>query len=378
MRQRKKSRDGIRLYQPSRKESHTAYRKSDRALLAAVRLAAVWFAAASWWTGFTSVFPMEVDTAYLYACISLEAAVLTLLFNLPVSAAGKSGIFALLCAGAVFWIRRHMEAAAGVINSAANAFLSVWKPEADLYHVPAVPVPELAVMTGLFLAPLLMIWSASLHVRKGKFFSVLLIFSPAVLSLAVIVVPPEQSCWFLILSCGFFCSVYKCNNGQSAFVNGVTAVCILGVLTGVSVLAGRILEQYKEPPDGFYMETRESIRTNWIDPLQDSIQEAQKNARREKEEKEQAPGETVSSDETQNPDDADPPVERDTPDRPEPAQTLEPDVNTVEGGLENPLVQEASPAEDEGTESGGGRADGLPDLNALSRFRPDEIGRAHV
>ena len=166
MRQRKKSRDGIHLYQPSRKESHTSHRKRYVFLLAAVRLAAVWSAAAAWWKSLTSVFPMEVDSVYLYASLFLLTAVLTLLWNIPVRMIGKIIIFVLLCGGAVFWIRLHMDAAAGVVHSAANAYLSVCKPDANLYPVQAVPASGLAVMTGLFITPLLLIWSVSLSTRK--------------------------------------------------------------------------------------------------------------------------------------------------------------------------------------------------------------------
>lgn len=380
VRQRKKSRDGIYLYQPSRKESHTSYRKRHVFLLAAVRLAAVWSAAAAWWKSLTSVFPMEVDSVYLYISLFLLTAVLTLLWNIPVRVIGKIMILVLLCGGAAFWIRLHMDVAAGVINSAANAYLSVCKPDAALYPVQAVTASRLAVMTGIFMVPLLLIWSVSLSIRRGKVLSVLLLLAPAVLSLVVAKVPSELSCWLLILSGGFFSSVYSCKSGQAAFVNGMAAACILGLITGFAQLASRPLEQYKEPPDGFYAETRVYIRTKWIEPAGDYIQEVQemekarKEAAKREHEEEQTPGETDSLDETKDPDETDRPDEAQTSeDPPDTAQTPEPEVNTVAGGLEHPLFKDegGQPDDNGGADSQGGSAAGFPDLNSLSHFQPD-------
>ncbi len=122
------------------------------------------------------------------------------------------------------------------------------------------------------------------------------------------------------------------------------------------------------------------IRTKWIEPAGDYIQEVQemekarKEAAKREHEEEQTPGETDSLDETKDPDETDRPDEAQTSEEPpDTAQTPEPEVNTVAGGLEHPLFKDegGQPDDNGGADSQGGSAAGFPDLNSLSHFQPD-------
>lgn len=285
MRQHKISRDGIHIYRSHEQQQHTRPAQTNRFLLAALQLTAVLFLAAAWWENLTSVFPISVDTFCLYCVLFFYTAVLTFLWNMPLRFAGKLILLALLGAAAGCWIWRHLDAAVNVINSAANAYLSVCLPRYSLYPVTPVSDVHMAVMTGLFLMPLLLIWSLSLHIHRERVFSMLLLLAPATLSLITIHVPSELSCWLVILSGVFFCFIYKCKNGRAAFVNAAAGACILAVIAGISVFASRPLERYKQSSDGFYAETRVYIQTRWIAPVTDYIKDAQENRRRKNDSK---------------------------------------------------------------------------------------------
>ncbi len=293
MKERKNIRDGIAFYSPKGPKLYTTKREPHPFLLAAVQLLAVWFLAFSWWQSLTSAFPMDADAPRLYLFCFLFTAILTVLWNSPLRRLWKCSILLLLFCLAGAWIWRHLEAAMNVINLTANAYLAVRRPDADPYPIQPIPDPEMAFMFALFLLPLLLIWSLILHLRKGKIFAYLLLLAPAAWILAETLVPSELSCWLVLLSGGIYGSVCGCREGRGALFKGLSSACILALLILLSSFTSRPLEDYKEPSDGLYARTRETIETEWIKPLQDSYNQA----KAEREEKKQLAWETSSKQE---------------------------------------------------------------------------------
>lgn len=392
MRRQKISRDGIQIYRSSRQQTHTTTKPSRRFLLAAVQLPAVWFLAASWWMNLTSIFPIQADTLRLYCTLFFFTAILTFLWNMPLRIPGKIIILAVLCGIAGCWIRLHVDAAVNIINSAANAYLSVCRPKANPYPVTTLPELHMAVMTGLFLAPLIILWSLSLHLNKGRVFSMLLLLTPAAFSLIINLVPSEASCWLVILSGGLFCAVYRCKNGRAAFVNGIAAACILAVIVGFSAFISRPLEQYKKPSDSLYAETRVFIQTKWITPARNYVKQAQE-SRHEKNDR----PDTDAADAVKNTAESDTPENADNPNngtkpadgqnQPGESSATLPDGQTIlpsdaivdipDHAVDAPLFSTDGNSNDGSLENNGSavnagsRADGFPDLNSLTHFQPD-------
>lgn len=410
MKERKKIRDGITLYSPAnpnvypQSPVHTA--TSDRAggrrtaryaeknrpypfLLAAVHVPAVWFLALSWWQCLTGVFPIDTDTPRLYFLCFLFTAVLTAVCNAPLRRLGKFTILLLLFCLAGTWIWRHTEAAVNVINMTANAYLAVRRPNANPYPIQPVPDPEMAVMFALFLLPLLLVWSLVLHLRKGQLMAYLLLLAPAAFILAETLVPTELSCWLLLLSSGIYGTLCGCRDGRAALLKGAASACILVLLISLSAFASRPLEAHKEPSDGFYARTRETIETKWIRPLQDSYTQAKaKHEEKKRLARTSAPEHEQNQEQPQNPD-TDGSLSENDPARPEsnpavqdlaPETDIQPDF-AAEPSDDPPDGSQSANETDPGnagdlhigTSNGmlTASTDKFPDLNALSSFQPD-------
>lgn len=381
MKQRKKIRDGIGLYPPSNPKTHSFQKNPRPLLLAAVHLPAVWFLVFSWWQSLTSVFSIRTDTTRLYIICFCFTAILVSIWNAPLRVIVKCCVLLLLLCLAGSWIWRHPDAAFNVINLTANAYLAVCEPNANPYPIRPVSDSETALMFAIFLLPLLLIWSLMPHIRKGKLLSILLLLAPAAFILIKAQVPSELSCWLLLLSGAVYAAVCGCHEGHTALFKGTTAACMLLLLILLSASASRPLEQYKLPSDGFYAHTREFIRTGWIKPLQDSyIQaKAERDARKSALENEPAP-ENPDSDGPQSanaPSQAE--QEQDPPDSgPDTDTQADLSVEPSDDAPDTPLFPTGNDAQSTGntteqdsSHANNGTAENLPDLNALSHFRPD-------
>ncbi len=354
-------------------------------LLAAVQLPVVWFLAFSWWQSLTSVFPIRTDTARLYLISFFFTAILVFLWNAPLRAILKCILMLLLSCLAGTWIWKHTDAAVNVINLTANAYLEVCRPDANPYPIQPVSDVQTALMFAIFLVPLLLIWSLCLHIRKGKFFAILLLLAPAAFILIETKVPSEMSCWLLLLSGAVYGTVCGCREGRVALFKGVSAACMLAVLIFLSASGSRPLEQYKLPADGLYARTRESIATGLIKPIQDSYTQAKadRDAGKSTQENTTEPDksdtrdlqsgmETELPEQEQNPPDSGPDTDIQTdlsvePDQDAANEPLFPTGDDTQNNTEN--VENSSAQDSSGT--GGGSAGTFPDLNALSHFEPD-------
>lgn len=379
MKQRKKIRDGIGLYPPSNLQTHTSQKDPRPLLLAAVHLPAVWFLVFSWWQSLTSVFSIQTDTTRLYIICFCFTAVLVSIWDAPLRVIVKCCVLMLVLCLAGSWIWKHPDAAVNVINLTANAYLSVCEPNANPYPLRSVPDSETALMFAIFLLPLLLIWSLILHIRKGKFLSILLLLAPAALILIKAQVPSEMSCWLLLFSGAVYITVCGCREGHTALFNGTAAACMLLILILLSASASRPLEQYKLPLDGFYAHAREYIQTGWIKPLQDSYIQAKAERDAKKSASENEPA-------SENPE-PDGPQATNDPSQAEPEQAPPgsgPDTDTQaelsaepsDDAPDAPLFPTGNDGQStENTAgldpSGSGTAENLPDLNALSNFQPD-------
>lgn len=274
MKQPKKMRDGITLYPQPGKKVHSAREGNHSFLLSAVQVLTVCFLAFSWWQSLTSVFFIQTDTQRMYSACFFFAVFLAAVWNVPLHAAIK-GLFLAAAAGSgSFWIWRHLDRAVNVLNLTANAYLTVCQPDAVPYPVEPVPARQMAVMFAVYLIPLLLVWSLTLHIRRGRILGIFLLLAPAAFALIVAQVPSEKSCWMLLLSGAVYLSVCGCQEGRAAFAKGISCACIVTLFILLSAFGSRPLEQYKEPADGFYAHTRESIETRWIAPLQDAYAQA--------------------------------------------------------------------------------------------------------
>lgn len=379
MKQRKKIRDGIGLYPPSNLQTHTSQKDPRPLLLAAVHLPAVWFLVFSWWQSLTSVFSIQTDTTRLYIICFCFTAVLVSIWDAPLRVIVKCCVLMLVLCLAGSWIWKHPDAAVNVINLTANAYLSVCEPNANPYPLRPVPDSETALMFAIFLLPLLLIWSLILHIRKGKFLSILLLLAPAALILIKAQVPSEMSCWLLLFSGAVYITVCGCREGHTALFNGTAAACMLLILILLSASASRPLEQYKLPLDGFYAHAREYIQTGWIKPLQDSyIQaKAERDAKKSAPENEpasenpepdgpQATNDPSQAEQEQAPTDSGPDTDTQAELSVEPSDDA-PDAPLFPTGNDGQSTENTAGLDP----SGSGTAENLPDLNALSNFQPD-------
>ncbi len=373
MKQRKKIQDGIRLYPPPKPKT-----QPSPFLLAAVQLLAVWFLALSWWQSLTSVLSIQTDTIRLYTLCFLFTAIFAFIWNAPLRTAKKGIFLILLLCLAASWIQRHLDAAVNVLNFTANAYLAVQWPDASPYPIQPVPESQMALMFAMFLLPLLFIWSLLLHIRKGKLFAFLLLLAPAAFALIIAQVPSEISCWLLILSGAVYAAVCGCQEGRAALCKGSAAAAALALLVLLSASISRPLEHYKQPSDGFYARTRESIETGWIKPLQDSYAQMQA--------KIHTSGQTPQENDTTPENELTPENIPGSENEPIPENIPDPENGTMpetpnedaqsqnESGQEQNLpvfTPETNPSMDSSAGSSAGNADTFPDLNTLSYFQPD-------
>ncbi len=389
MKQRKKVRDGMILYPQPGQKAHTEPGQKHAFLLSAVQVLTVWFLAFSWWQSLTSVFPIRTDTLRMYLSCFFFTLFLVSVWNARLRAAIKGLIVVILAGIGGFFIWRHLDGAVNVLNFTANAYLSVCKPEASPYPIQPVPALQMAVMFAVFQIPLLLVWSITLRFRRGRLLGIILLLSPAAFALIVAQVPSEMSCWLVLLSGAVYLAVCGCKEGRSAFARGISCGCILAVLIFLSALGSRPLEPYKEPADGFYARTRESIETRWIEPLKDSyaLAKAEREAAREpiRRDQEQEPENNADWENRSHP------KEETDPEREQvPENSTDPEQNP-DGGQdvyrpstlsERDLPMEfsvetgnsgdgARPAGDGSFSGSSGGMDALPDLGALSYFQPD-------
>lgn len=384
MKQYKKIRDGIRLYSSSKSKTHISQAKTRPFLLAAVQLLTVWFLAFSWLESLTSIFPIQTDTTRVYIICFGFTAILVFLWNTPMRALLKCILFLLLSCLAGAWIWKHPDAAFNVINLTANAYLEVCRPNANPYPIRSVSDVQTALMFAIFLLPLLLIWSLILRIRKGKFPAMLLLLAPAAFILIETKVPSEKSCWLLLLSGAIYCTVCGCREGRAALFKGASAACVLTLLIFLSAFGSRPLEQYKLPSDGFYARTRESIKTGWIKPMEDSYTQAkaEREARKSAPENDREPEksdtddlqsdmETNQSEQEQNPPDSDPDTDMSADFSVEPVDAAEELLFPTGNDAGNDTENSGNDSSQDSSETGGGSADTFPDLNALSYFQPD-------
>lgn len=411
MKERKKIRNGITLYSKTDSKFYPQDRalrsESDQTgghrlirnplknrlhpfLLAGAQLAAVWFLMFSWWHCLTGVFPIEADTPRLYLLCFLFTAALTALWNAPLRRLWKFFLPLLFFCLAGVWIWRHQDGAVNVINLTANAYLSVRRPNANPYTIRPVPDPEMAFMFALFLLPLLFIWSLVLHLRAGKLTAYVLLLAPAGWILAETLVPSETSCWLLILSGGVYAAICGCRDGRAALLKGTASACVLALLISLSAFASRPLEACKEPSDGFYARTRETIETGWIQPLQDSYTQAKAEREEKKRLAREVPPEQEQPQNPEQPDadssgaKSDPPQPQEQPavPNPTPETDIQPEFSAESSG-DTPDGDTSQPSAENGLENAEalriGTSKGtvtvstakFPDLNALSHFQPD-------
>lgn len=411
MKQRKKIRDGIGLYPPSKPNTNFSKNTPRPFLLAAVHLPAVWFLAAAWWQCLTSVFPIPADTPRLYLICFCFTAILVLLWNAPMRLPVRLLLLALLACLAGVWVWKHTDAAVNVINLTANAWLEIRRPHANPYPLRPVPEFQVTLMFAMFLLPLLLLWSLILRIRKGAVFAILFLLAPAAWILIETKVPSEMSCWLLLFSGALYVTVCGCREGRAALLKGASAACMLALLILLSALISRPLESSKESADGFYARTREWINTGWIQPLQDSYTQAKANLEERKSAHENDPeSESSAPDDSQNtaePNPSDPeqapsdsgPDEENQPDysvEPAPDAADVPLFPTGDGttnpssqdtaqnaeNSENPFGQDSFGQDSSGqngfgqnSSGNGGSPDTFPNLNALSYFQPNTGSR---
>lgn len=415
MKQRKKVRDGITLYLQTGQKAHTEPGQKHSFLLSAVQVLTVWFLAFSWWQSLTSVFPVRTDTPRMYLSCFFFATFLVSIWNARLHAAIKGLILEILAGIGGFFIWSHLDGAVNVLNFTANAYLTVCRPEANPYPIQPVPAMQMAVMFAVFQIPLLLVWSFTLHIRRGRMLGLILLLSPAAFALIVAQVPSETSCWLVLLSGAVYLAVCGCREGRSALAKGISCACILAFLIFLSAFGSRPLEQYKEPADGFYAHTRESIETQWIVPLQESyaLAKAEREAAREPDRQNQE----MEREDSTEPENGDDPEDNPEPES-EDASGDNTDLENGDEADENTALEgdnsgeQADPGQDsdggqdgqdiyrpstrsEGnlpvefsveTENGGGSGlpagngpfsgnggepDSFPDMGALSYFQPD-------
>lgn len=362
MKQRKKVRDGITLYLQTGQKTHTEPGQRHSFLLSAVQVLTVWFLAFSWWQSLTSVFPVRTDAPRMYLSCFFFATFLVSVWNARLHAAIKGLILEILAGIGGFFIWSHLDGAVNVLNFTANAYLTVCRPEADPYPIQPVPTIQMAVMFAVFQIPLLLVWSFTLHIRRGRLLGLLLLLSPAAFALIVAQVPSETSCWLVLLSGAVYLAVCGCKEGRSAFAKGISCACILAFLIFLSAWGSRPLEQYKEPADGFYAHTRESIETQWLAPLQESyaLAKAEREAAREPDRQDQV----MEQDNSTEPENGDDPG-----DNIEPVSEDDSGDNTdLENGNEADENADLENGDDPGEQAD---PDSFPDMGALSYFQPD-------
>ncbi len=384
MKHQKQTRDGIRISHPTVSKSNIGQKHSQPVLLAVIHLLTVWFLASAWWQSLTSVFPIPADSLRVSVLLFFFAAAAVLLWNAPLHPGGKLLFLTVSCITAGFWIRRHMDAAAVVINSAANAYLAASAPDRDPYLVPTVSEPELILMCVLFLTPLVLLWSLCLRLHRGCVPAVILLLVPAASALIIGQVPSELSCWMVILSGGLFLAVFRFQNGRSALLCSVSAAGVLGLLVLVCAGGSRPIESYKQTPDGFYHRTRTIIQTTWIDPLEESVREIREDSPEDSQEADPAESESrnpdsETEDHTENddienikiPDSANDPF--DISDAASEADAEHTPETDAEQDTVNHVPEEPADSTDAQTSGEGetGTSGSMGNLNALSRFRPD-------
>ncbi len=377
VKQKRKVKDGIGLYPPPKQKIRTEQKKTHSFWLAAVQLLAVWLLAVSWWRNLTGVFPISADYPRLYAALFLFTAAMVLIWNMPVRAIVKWVFFLFLCDLAGLWIWNHPDAVVNVLNLSANAYLSVRRPDAAPFPLREVSDGQVILMFALFLLPLIFIWSLVLHLRKGKFFALVVILAPSVFILAERLVPAEGSWWMLLFSGAVYCIVCGCEEGRGALLEGGAAVCIFAVLICVSAFGSRPLEQYKQPEDGFYAQTRAVIKVEGVQAVQKRIEEIKADLQ-EKKEPEKSGAKDAADEmrqeegtqgEQESPPEGEPPAQVETEIPEDAADT--PLFFTDDGNENGENAGNTARADQGSVGTANGGAAAFPDLSALSRFQPD-------
>lgn len=290
-----KSQNGIKIYRSLRKVSERT--KVQRLILTAAHIMAVWFVIAAWWEVIVSVFPAPAKSRELYTVFFIFSVISVIICNMR----RKQLWIPLYLAGAscLLWMSR--KALSNVINYLADSYLIRQVPGAEMpgrgaeelyngisvakvsiYHVEPISEWHMAYILGLFVIPLLLIWAMVLRYHKGKSLSLFLISVSFIFVLVAGYVPSLLSVWMLILAGGFYHVVCDCESGRAAYIRGISAVLILGVMAAVVTPLSIPIDKHKLTEGGIYQKTHAFIKKDIIAEVQGIFKNEEEEKKQEK------------------------------------------------------------------------------------------------
>lgn len=144
-----------------------------------------------------------------------------------------------------------------------NAFLSVFDLEALANQIGRKEIifAEIAVSFAVFILLI-----AAFKVRRLRVIAYLVIFAPFISAACARKFPPPWASWMLVFAAvlyGTCCAMEGCKAKQ-VFRSLVLISAVFGIAAGISVFAGKQIDQIRVDENGFYQETRQKIRENVI------------------------------------------------------------------------------------------------------------------
>ena len=144
-----------------------------------------------------------------------------------------------------------------------NAFLSVFDLEALANQIGRKEIifAEIAVSFAVFILLI-----AAFKVRRLRVIAYLVIFAPFISAACARKFPPPWASWMLVFAAvlyGTCCAMEGCKAKQ-VFRSLVLISAVFGIAAGISVFAGKQIDQIRVGENGFYQETRQKIRENVI------------------------------------------------------------------------------------------------------------------
>lgn len=144
-----------------------------------------------------------------------------------------------------------------------NAFLSVFDLEALANQIGRKEIifAEIAVSFAVFILLI-----AAFKVRRLRVIAYLVIFAPFISDACARKFPPPWASWMLVFAAvlyGTCCAMEGCKAKQ-VFRSLVLISAVFGIAAGISVFAGKQIDQIRVDENGFYQETRQKIRENVI------------------------------------------------------------------------------------------------------------------
>ena len=120
---------------------------------------------------------------------------------------------------------------------------------------------EIAVSFAVFILLI-----AAFKVRRLRVIAYLVIFAPFISAACARKFPPPWASWMLVFAAvlyGTCCAMEGCKAKQ-VFRSLVLISAVFGIAAGISVFAGKQIDQIRVGENGFYQETRQKIRENVI------------------------------------------------------------------------------------------------------------------